>query len=138
MRLSAKFESFINKYDCKINKESANLLSKFIKQGSSFKVGTIFYIQQHHMMNIYEIEAIMLNDSDEILLACYSYKSVQFDEHLQSFQLDRINDLYLVFNAVKYETKPINLHVVNGKTYLRRCNYVDCNTVIPNTVIKLN
>lgn len=138
MKLPTKYESLVIEPVCKVNIESAHFLTKFTKQGSSFKAGTIFYIQQDHVMNIYEIEAILLNESNEILLACFAYRSVQFDEHLQSFELDRSNIFYLVSNVFKYETKPIDVHVANEKIYLRKCNYLDCNTIIPNTVINKN
>ncbi|EAT48050.1 AAEL000907-PA [Aedes aegypti] len=112
------------------------LLSKFTKQNSLYEKGTIFCLRQKLIRNVYEIKAILLINDTDIMLLCYLFNSKFFDDHLQSFLLEKEDKLRIVTNIERIDSIPINIHYLNGNMYLRMCNFVSINCLIGDTVSK--
>lgn len=86
--LSDILKPLVNSITCAGTK-SIKFVSQFTKQGSLYQKGTIFFISQKLIRNVYEIESMILINDKNIVLLCYPFNSTTFDEHLQSFQLKR-------------------------------------------------
>lgn len=127
------FKPLVQSISCAGTK-TVKIITNFIKQGSVYANGTIICLTQKLLRNIYKIEAIILIDDEDIVLLCHSYISTGFDEHLQSFLLQREEKITVVTNIEKTDSKPINIHYVNEQMYLRMCNIVNINTKIVGTV----
>lgn len=108
-----------------VNKDSASHVDKFWKQGSLFTKGTIFYIIERDLISMYELQAILTDDDKNLFLICYSIHSREFVEHIQSFEVTKINEPKMIFDIRNLQTFTINLHKVDGKLYFRYCNYVN-------------
>ncbi|XP_055586654.1 uncharacterized protein LOC129739251 [Uranotaenia lowii] len=106
------------------NNSSFKYVSEFQKQGSIYSNGSIFYVQKQMIINIYEIEAIILTNTEELLLICNRFESKQFDNHLQSYELEKRNESCVISDLKKHETKLINIHSLDSKMYLRMCNFI--------------
>lgn len=62
------------------------------------------------------------------------FTAVKFDDHLQSFEMNKKTIITVICNIQNYESKPVNLHVLpyslHGTKYLRLCNYYNLNGFI--------
>lgn len=134
LELSKESKDILEIQEGKIDQSRMKLISQFNKQGAVYKQGTIFYIEHKLRRNIYQLEFIVVNDNGEMILMCYPYKSIQFDEHLQSYELERADKLTLVYNILKLDSKPINIHTVDNKLYFRMCNFLEINSTIVQTM----
>ena len=62
------------------NVSAFKYISRFTKKRLYYEIGTLFYIQEKLTINIHEIERILLTTYDDIVLLCFSYNTVNFDE----------------------------------------------------------
>lgn len=125
-----KYNELMQTHDGNIDLTGVRLLTQFTKQGSVYQQGTIFCIKHKLLRNIYQIESIFTTENEELILVCVAYNSVQFDEHIQSYELKRDGQMRVIHNILKLDSKPINIHHVNEKPYYRMCNFVELNSTI--------
>lgn len=133
LKIPDEYNILMKYEECNVE-DRMHLISQFSKHGSSYERGTIFCIKHKLLRNIYEIESIIIKNNDELILLCYAYNSILFDEHLQSYELKRASVISVVYNMLKLDSKPINIHYVNEKPYFRMCNIVELNSIIIKTL----
>lgn len=120
--LCSDFHAFVTEKVHFLN-NPIQFLNSFIKQGSTYSRGTIFYVIYCNIVNIFELDSIITDRNNNLMLVCRTVMCRCFDEHLQSFEVYKTQQPKLITNIAHHETHPINLHTVNENLYFRFCNF---------------
>lgn len=105
-----------------IQNNSITCIDKFIKYGTVYSKGTIFYTSRSNYIRMYELHSIVVDEQNNIVVIGSKIQYISFDEHLQSFEMSKTSTMEAIHNINAINMKAVNLHRFNEKLYYRFCH----------------
>lgn len=118
-----------------IDVDSTTFPKHICKEGSVYTKGCTFILQLNNLINIYKCLDIVVDKQDSVYFFAQRYVAVNFNDHVQSYELNLRDQLLVLKDQPNVHSKPVNLHSFEDKIYLRLPNYYDCNADIVDTII---